>query len=343
MVALPQLAQEQRGRRLTRSLRRRDLLASGAGGILAGAVSFAAAAAEPVAVVAEAIGLDPTDPRRRSVGRLEFLGGVILRCRDPRFGGWSDLWLDPGSDRAVMVSDRGRWLDGRLAVDAAGGPAAFVEARLGTLIDLGGRPLPARNADCEALTALPDGGFAVAFEQNHRIWRYPAAEPPFTVPPVALVSPLGLAAAPPNGGIEALASLGDGRLIAFAEWLMEGENHVGWIGDGDSWRRVAYRAAPHHAPTGACLTPDGDLLVLERGVIALSFMARIVRVPRARLDAPEPIVGETLARLSPPLTVDNFEGIAARRGADGRTRVYVVADDNFLFFQRTLLLGFAID
>src|SRR6185295_15442339 len=111
------------------------------------------------------------------------------------------------------------------------------------------------------------------------------------VPAVALASPPGLADAPPNGGIEALASLGDGRLIAFAEWLMEGENHVGWIGDGASWRRVAYRAAAHHAPTGACLTPDGDLLVLERGVVALSFMARIVRVPRARLDAPEPIVG----------------------------------------------------
>jgi len=145
------VVQVKRGGRLTRPRGRRRLLASGAGGILAGAVSFAAEAAEPIAVVAEAIGLDPTEPRRRNVGRLEFLGGAILRCRDPRFGGWSDLWLDPGSDRAVMISDHGRWLDGRLALDAAGGPVAFADGRLGTLIDLGGRPLPARSADCEAL------------------------------------------------------------------------------------------------------------------------------------------------------------------------------------------------
>jgi hypothetical protein len=58
-----------------------------------------------------------------------------------------------------------------------------------------------------------------------------------------------------------------------------------------------------------------------------------------------------VARLEPPLSVDNFEGIDARRDASGRTLVYLLSDDNNCAktdagrggpgLQRTLLLLFA--
>ncbi|NJO37536.1 MAG: hypothetical protein HC871_07835 [Rhizobiales bacterium] len=38
----------------------------------------------------------------------------------------------------------------------------------------------------------------------------------------------------------------------------------------------------------------------------------------------------------------NFEGIAARRGPDGRTLLYLLADDNFSFLQDTLLLQLSL-
>ena len=41
-----------------------------------------------------------------------------------------------------------------------------------------------------------------------------------------------------------------------------------------------------------------------------------------------------------PLTVDNFEGLAAVPGQDGAIRFYVISDDNFSSRQRTLLLAF---
>ncbi len=44
-----------------------------------------------------------------------------------------------------------------------------------------------------------------------------------------------------------------------------------------------------------------------------------------------------------PLTIDNFEALATRRGPDGEILIYLMSDDNFSFFQRTLLLMFALD
>jgi hypothetical protein len=39
---------------------------------------------------------------------------------------------------------------------------------------------------------------------------------------------------------------------------------------------------------------------------------------------------------------ENFEGVAARRDAAGRTMIYMVSDDNFNFLQRTLLVMFEL-
>ena len=49
-----------------------------------------------------------------------------------------------------------------------------------------------------------------------------------------------------------------------------------------------------------------------------------------------------MARFERPLTVDNFEGVAAVQDDDGATLVYILSDDNFNFFQRTLLLLFRL-
>src|SRR3546814_1400739 len=71
-----------------------------------------------------------------------------------------------------------------------------------------------RRQDAEALARLPDGSLLVAFEREHRLRRFPAdlggrAEV-FDAPP-------GLAEADINAGIEAMATLADGRLLAFSE------------------------------------------------------------------------------------------------------------------------------
>jgi hypothetical protein len=48
----------------------------------------------------------------------------------------------------------------------------------------------------------------------------------------------------------------------------------------------------------------------------------------------------TLAEMNVLVTIDNFEGIAAKELPDGRVRLYVISDDNFSSSQRTLLMLF---
>ena len=52
-------------------------------------------------------------------------------------------------------------------------------------------------------------------------------------------------------------------------------------------------------------------------------------------------VPEEIARLAPPLTVDNMEALAIRREG-GRTFIYLASDDNFSPLQRTLLMKFEL-
>ena len=51
--------------------------------------------------------------------------------------------------------------------------------------------------------------------------------------------------------------------------------------------------------------------------------------------------GREIGLITKPLTVDNFEGIAATRLLDGTLRLYLISDDNFSDRQQTLL--FALD
>jgi hypothetical protein len=306
------------------------------------------AAAQPLHLTATPVVIDPGDPARVAVGRLIYRGGLILQSPDARFGGWSDLHVSPDGTRLTAISDHGFWLDGRLTYDAGGRLASIADARLGPLIDPSGRRLLSPNNDAEGLTTAPDGGFYVAFEHGHRIWHYPPAERPFARPPQPLATPVRLASAPANGGIEALLRLSDGRLLALVEELRDQGENLGWIASGTRWDELHYRAGDDFKPTGLAELPSGtfaagDVVVLERRLTFLSgWGARLVRLKRGDIVPGAHLEGAELARLQLPFTVDNFEGVAAAQGPDGSARLYVISDDNYTFLQRTLLMMFEL-
>jgi hypothetical protein len=72
------------------------------------------------------------------------------------------------------------------------------------------------------------------------------------------------------------------------------------------------------------------------------FTTRVVALDVAEVRPGATLAGQELARLGRPAISDNFEGIAARRAADGRTLLYLVSDDNFQPLQQTLLLQFSL-
>lgn len=312
-------------------------------GLVAGWLSGLApvpAAAEAVALRATPVPLHAGDASVATVGRLRYRGGLELTADEPRFGGFSALGVSADGGRLVAISDRAQRLSARLSYDDAGNLAGIADADLGPLSDLHGFPLvdPAE-WEAEAMSPGVEGELIVAFENRHRLWRFL----PGRAVPVPMPAPAELMKMPANSGIKALALLADGRLLALTPGVRGRSDAVGWVSDADGWSVLTYGQAGDFQVSGATTLPDGDVLVVERFyVLRGGNVARLKRVAAADIRAGAVLAGKTVAELRPPLTVDNFEGVEARRGAGGETLIYLISDDNFNPGQRTLLMMFEL-
>lgn len=303
------------------------------------------------------VALNATNPAQSTVGRLRYRGGLVLRASASRFGGLSDLRVIENGRRAVSVSDCGSGFVAELGYDEHGTLVGLSRAQLRPLVGPGGRPLGVDEDDAESLARAPDGAFIVGFEQRHRLWRYPPGGAPLSLPPDLLAAPPGSAVLDANEGMEAVLSLEDGRLVVFTEAVRPGEHTaLGWIEKGAVWEEFALPLAyaddaPREPfrPTGAALLPGGDVLLLERRYPPVAV--RLRRIRRAALETGGDLEGTEVARLAPPLTVDNFEGLDVATAPDGTLRVYLMSDDNDCAkaghrhgtsSQRTLLLSFSL-
>ncbi|MCF8096334.1 MAG: esterase-like activity of phytase family protein [Desulfarculaceae bacterium] len=292
-------------------------------------------------VRADAVALDPADPRRTNLGRLTYLGGLELTSPDPAFGGLSGLWMSPDGGRLWPISDQGWWFSAGLARGPGGAPASLGDARLGPLLDPQGKPLKGkRNRDAEGLAAQ-DGGFLVTFERNHRLWRYRAPQG-LTGRPQPLTLPAWLTASPKNNGVEAMAVLAGRRLLLLAEDAQPGTGiTLGALGDGARWQKLSYRLHADFKPTALAPLPGGGCLVLERAYsLSLGARARLGWLPPEQLKPGAELAPILLAALSPPMTTDNFEGLALVPAPEGGWLVHLLSDDNYSPMQRTLLLAF---
>jgi hypothetical protein len=298
----------------------------------------------PLEITSRRVYLNPEDRTVDRIGALRWRGGMELDSPDEDFGGLSGLLVDADGGELTMVSDRGRWITARLLYDAEGRLAGLAEGRIGALVGPDGEDLEGkRQKDAESLAALADGALLVSFEHDHRILRYPPGPRAFGRPPAVLDPPPGLSRLPSNKGLEALAVLDGGRLLALTQGRDKAEDIAAYLQQGGRWFRVRYPKHGDYTPTGATVLPDGDLLVLERRFSWLGGpAARLVVVEAERVRPGGVLSGREIAEIRLPFTVDNMEGVAARRGAAGETLIYLLSDDNFNVLQRTLLMMFAL-
>jgi hypothetical protein len=314
--------------------------------ILAFLLGFPAAAAPPAVEVA-AVALDPANPGQTAVGKAIFRGGLALASEDPAFGGWSDLLVAPDGSTLLAIGDQGAWMTAVLQYDSQGNLAGAVVTDMGRLKGLDGADLgnDKETADAEALAPGQDGGYLVAFERQHRIWLY---SPDLAGVPVEADMPLAIQGLKPelaNNGIEALSRLADGRLIMFLEGAEAEGGTLGFVHGKVTYTHIPYIRQDNFQITGSAPLPDGGLLLLER--FWSEPTGALVRVRRMAADAVGKAITlpplDLLLDLRQPLTVDNFEGIAAWQDATGKTRVLLLSDDNFnRGQQRTLLLDFEL-
>jgi len=305
----------------------------------------APAIAEEVAVRAGAVSLLAEQPERLEVGRLRFLAGFRLQAEHEGFGGFSDIEVTADGSILRSVSDLGWFMVLPLAHDTDGRLTGVGPADIGRLRGTDGNPLKAKAvADAEAMARLPDGSLLVAFERANRILRYAPGIDPRMERPRRIPVPPGFAKLPKNGGIETLAALSGDRILAIAEDGTDGSGgHSAWLRQSGEWSTLRLAVEGSFAPTAATALPSGDLLLLERrfGFIGgfaarLSIIAKEDIVPGGRMQR------RPVAEIAGPLTVDNFEGVAARPGPDGSTLIYLLSDDNTNPLQWTLLMQFQL-
>ncbi len=311
----------------------------------------AAALAEAIELRAAPVPLNPRDAEESRAGGIEFLAGFVLSRSDPRWGGFSSMILASAGDGLVAVSDFGDWLRLGLHHDATGRLTGVGAAEIGFLPGIDGRPLDGKGAaDAEALTIGPDGGLLVAFERHPRLWRYEwlddwldnRARPPFASRPAAFPAPQGIVGLPANGGVEALATLAGGEMVALAEGRDDDSaESPGWLWRDGRWHGLSWERTPPYRVTDAAALPTGDLLVVERRYsLRAGPGARLSVVPAGDVAPGARLRGTPLAELRPPRTLDNFESVAARAAPDGATLIYLLSDDTRSLLQRTLLLQF---
>lgn len=282
--------------------------------------------------------LDPAHPGPRRVGELIFLNAWELGSDNEDFGGISAL-AALADGRFVGVSDAGTLIGfGLTSDDRADRPF------IAPLPDSQGSEHSFRDRDSEGLTYDPHSGqFWVSYESNHAIRRFSRSFSRKT----GQIAIKGEFRWPRNKGVEAIVGLPDGRFITIGENLENGL-HEGFLYSGDPIEngtdiaKFSYRPPPGYRVTDLSKLPDGRLLVLHRKVaVPNGFSAKLSVVEHVAIKKGAIAEGKVIATLSTPLLIDNMEGIAVTNDSGG-TIIWLISDDNFNVFQRTLLMKFRL-
>ncbi|MBT9385884.1 esterase-like activity of phytase family protein [Pseudooceanicola sp. CBS1P-1] len=241
-----------------------------------------------------------------------------LPAAEKSFGGFSALEVSTDGQRFSILSDRGRFVEGRLLRDRTG---ALRGVHYDKAVWPGGDLTRRHRLDSEGLADLPDGRIALSTE-NRGLYMMD----PDTFALTRLPSPPDEATLRANRKYEALAAGPDGTLYTMPEKPSRAEGTLAplWAFDGKGWRAV--RQIPlsdHYLLAGADVGPDGALYVLERSWL-LTFRSRVRRFDLRHPEQPGTVVWKTDA-----YPLHNFEGLAVWQAPEG-LRMTLVSDNNFL-------------
>lgn len=286
------------------------------------------------------------------VDGLVFRGGLAMQSQEDLFGGLSGLTATGPAQQVVFVTDRGNFVSGRLAYDDAARLFGFIGVTIEPMQNSQGEMLPRQYAkDAESVDTVYRAGAPVAvrvgFEHLTRVADFALAEGVPHGPAREVAIPAWLSDLRTNEALESVCIAPPASPIAGSTLLLteaaldDAGNHRGWLLGVNDTGPVSYQASPVVNPTECAFLPNGDLLVLERGVSFLTFSMALRRVPAAEVRPGNVMVGEVLLTAGGG-DVDNMESLMVHTAPDGETRIVIGSDNNFNDWQRSLLLEFAL-
>lgn len=311
------------------------------------------ASAQPVSVDVRAERLpnfNTGNPGVERFGKLRFRSGVVLSATHPNFGGFSGLWRSPKGDRIVAVTDRGFWLTADVLSDSKG-IASLGNTVIAPILDREGKRLAGtRFRDVEAL--IIEGGIAyIAIERVQTVFRFNFAADGVRARGERVPVPAESQLWPRNKGLESIgiappASPAAGAIVVIAERSREGDDAPtqGFILTGDNRGAFDVSRSDGFDVTDMEFLENGDILLLERRFRLLGGVAARIRyIPGGLLQPGALLDGPVIFTADRHYQIDNMEGLATHRDADGSLILTLVSDDNFSFLQRTLMLEFVLE
>ncbi|HEX5537000.1 MAG TPA: esterase-like activity of phytase family protein [Sphingobium sp.] len=294
----------------------------------------------PVTIAATPLVLDSDDPSQTRAGPLQYLGGWELKGRRGLFGGLSSMLIRPDG-KIWALSDGGVMFTFPQPMSPGLGQATVLRYK---------KPrkhwMP-RPTDSESIVADPEFRHIwVGYEMVEVICRYTTD-----------LAHIGKCRAwpemegwPEAESLESMVRLPDGRFLVIAEGepSRDGGRAV-LLFSGDPVEKttprpihMTYIPPPGYNPTDALWIGDNQILVLNRRATLYDGFTAVIKLIDLGAMKPGAVLGgREIARLAPPLLSDNYEGLALEQ-RNGQRILWVVSDDNYLFFQRTLLLKFAL-
>jgi hypothetical protein len=275
----------------------------------------------------------------KTSGAMRFVRGWHLVSAHSRFGGFSGI-ARIAPDRLLLIGDNGYHT--RLTFDRDGQLAAF---RIAPLPVPPGWPDRKTMLDSESLFVDRAQGTAwVGLERINQLWRFDSELTRLE----ARHAPAALRDWPRGRGPEAMVQLADGRIIILAEGGRKDPRQnravllAGYPGATSAPpTRFFYDSQGKGAVSDAAPLPDGRLLLVHRRLGFDPVFTTIIGIVDPADIAKDAVVRSlTVGRVPRPLA-ENYEG-ASVTVENGRTWLWLVADNNFNRWQRSLLLQFEL-
>jgi len=292
---------------------------------------------------------EPGNPENKHFGMLEYRSGLELQSDFAGFGGLSSLRYDATGDKLLSLSDAGMWLSARISREG-NQLTGLTEAQMAPILGPGGVPLADIGAgDTESIALDGNGNAWVGVEDVNRIYRFSTfGRDGLRAEGQTIGVPEGIRNLRGSRSLESLAifpkgSPFAGRLLAIAERAIIGtDNMPAFILGGSEPLNMTIRRTNDFDVTDCDFLPDGSLLILERWFSPFKGMGlRVRRIDPQTIKAGAVLDGPIVISADTHYQIDNYEGISVFRNRDGEIMIALISDDNFLLFQRTLLVEFA--
>lgn len=285
----------------------------------------------------------PLASRTGVEGALTLSGAWEMTSPHRWFGGFSALVAGDGA-ALIAGTDRGFLLDIDLSHDlprAASGNFRFV-----------GDSTPGQDeiVDLESLARDPQTGTLWAgFEADNIVMRFAANGTR------RLRAPPEMAEWRHNSGAETMTRLDDGRILMISEGTERASKalHEALLFPRDpatvgAAQRFSFVSPASYDPVDAAQLPDGRVLILLRRVeyaLPARFETAIAIADPDAIRAGKPWRARVIQKLTSGVYADNFEGMSYLPSATDPDRgaVWLIADDNFSIFQRSILVRFDWD